>query len=122
MQITYFKIDSSDEISKVIKEYNDNMSDNIDCSFITIAQDRETVIAYTEIVNCSSKFSLLKSFKIRNEYLKNGIEQKMLSYVVWELQQKGISFLSIPNVMTNPDLNWIKDFKISNSGFIIAIM
>jgi len=122
VQITYFKIDSSDEISNVVNEYNKSTPNAVDCSFIVIAQDQETVIAYTEIVNCSSKFSLLKSFKIRNEYLNNGIEQKMLSYAVWELQQNGISFLSIPNVMTNPDLNWIKDFKISNSGFIIAIM
>ena len=122
MQITYFKIDSADEISKVVNEFNTSISNTIDCSFIAIAQDEETIIAYMDIVNCSKKFSLLNSFRIRNEYKGNGIEEKLLKYVVWELQQNGISFLSIPNAMTNPDLKWIKDFKIGTSGFIIAVM
>jgi len=122
VQITYFKIDSADEISKVVNEFNTSISNTIDCSFIAIAQDEENIIAYTDIVNCSKKFSLLNSFRIRNEYKGNGIEEKLLKYVVWELQQNGISFLSIPNAMTNPDLKWIKDFKIGTSGFIIAVM
>jgi len=104
VQISYFRIDSFDEISKIINEYSNSISKDIECSFVVIAQDQDKVIAYTEIVNCTSKCALLKSFKIINEYNNNGIEQKMLKYVVWELQQNGISFLSIPNAMTNPDL------------------
>ena len=122
MQTTYFRIDSYDEISKVINEFNRNISKDIDCSFIIIAQDYDTIIAYTEIVICSPKYSLLKSFKIKKEYMNNGIEQKMIKYVVWELKHDGASFLSIPNAMTNPDLKWIKDFKLDTSGFIIAVM
>jgi len=122
VQTTYFRIDSPEEIIKILNEFNSNISKEIDCSFIMIAQDYETIVAYTEVINCSSRFSLMKSFKIRNDYQNVGIEHKLLNYLVWELQQDNISFLSIPNVMSNPDLKWIKDFKIDTSGFIIAVM